>query len=185
MLESILEGCRKGRRKHQKALYQRFYGYGMSITLRYTDTREEAVEVLNDAFLKVFDNIDRFDLTRPFKPWFRTITVRTAINHYHSRKRNFETRTLELHETFLAEPETILSSISYDEMVEMVQSLTPAYRTVFNLFVIEGFTHKEIAELLGITPGTSKSNLAKAKRNLRSILNNRSKVVKRHDRKGS
>ncbi|MEX0994152.1 MAG: RNA polymerase sigma factor [Balneolaceae bacterium] len=170
MFDEIIKGCRKRRRKSQKKLYRMYYAYGMSITLRYTDSREQAAEVLNDSFMKVFDNIRKYDNSRPFKPWFRKIVINTAINHYHKQKKKRERIELEISEKYLALEETITSGISYQEIIEMVQQLTPAYRTVFNLHVIEGFTHEEIAERLGIAVGTSKSNLAKAKKNLRVIL---------------
>lgn len=147
-----------------------FYAYGMSIALRYTDSREEAAEVLNDAFMKVFDNIKKFDLERPFKPWLRRIIINTAINHFHKHKKELELEELELTANNAVSEETIISGISYEEIIDMVQQLSPAYRTVFNLYVIEDFTHKEIADMLEISVGTSKSNLSKAKRNLRSIL---------------
>ena len=147
-----------------------FYAYGMSITLRYADSRNEAVEILNDAFMKVFDNIRKYDSKKPFKPWFRQIVVNTAINHFHKNKNYRQWESLEHAASEPAVRETILSGIHYDEIVEMVQQLTPAYRAVFNLYVIDGFTHKEIAEMLDISEGTSKSNLHKAKRNLRTLL---------------
>lgn len=147
-----------------------FYAYGMSIALRYTDSREEAAEVLNDAFMKVFDNIKKFDLERPFKPWLRRIIINTAVNHFHKHKKDLELEELEAAGNKAVSEETIISGISYEEIIDMVQQLSPAYRTIFNLYVIEDFTHKEIAEMLGISEGTSKSNLSKAKRNLRSIL---------------
>lgn len=83
MFKEILKGCRKRRRKEQKELYEMFYAYGMSITLRYAASRNEAVDILNDAFMKVFTNIRKYDENNPFKPWFRKIIVNTAINHYH------------------------------------------------------------------------------------------------------
>lgn len=147
-----------------------FYAYGMSITLRYAGSRDEAVMILNDAFMKVFNNIKKYDSGRPFKPWFRQIVVNTAINHYHKSQKKSRQAEIELHELHLSENEAIVSDISYKEMIEMIQDLSPAYRTVFNLYVIEGFTHPEIAEKLDIAIGTSKSNLSKAKRNLRTIL---------------
>lgn len=147
-----------------------YYAYGMSITLRYADSRNEAVTILNEAFMKVFDNIKKYKLSRPFKPWFRRIVINTAINHYHKTKKEKERPVIDLQENSLIDEENIISGISYSEMIEMVQLLSPAYRTVFNLYVIEGFTHKEIAEQLDIAEGTSKSNLAKAKKNLRAIL---------------
>ena len=147
-----------------------FYAYGMSITLRYAESRDEAVAILNDAFMKVFTNIVKYDLDRPFKPWLRKIIVNTAINYYHRNKKSQHLENLEMAEGKLSTDEHITSGISYDEIITMVRQLTPGYRTVFNLFVIEGFKHREIADMLNISIGTSKSNLAKAKRNLQSIL---------------
>ena len=147
-----------------------FYGYGMSITLRYTESRDQAAEILNDAFMKVFNNIKKFDINRPFKPWFRRILINTAINAYHKNKRNMELTEVISEQHQIRNEEQIISGISYEELIEMVQKLSPSYRTVFNLHVIEGFTHKEIAEKLEISEGTSKSNLFKAKSNLRVML---------------
>lgn len=147
-----------------------FYSYGMSITLRYADSRDEAAAILNDSFMKVFENISRFDSQRPFKPWLRRIIVNTAINHYHKTRKEREMEEFGNVENRLAGEETVMSGISYKEIIEMVQQLTPAYRTVFNLYVIEGFRHEEIAEMLGISVGSSKSNLSRAKQNLRVLL---------------
>lgn len=147
-----------------------FYAYGMSITLRYADSRGQAAEILNDAFMKVFTNIEQYDSTRPFKPWLRRIIVNTAINHYHKHQKDRQLVDLELAENEVSTKENVLSGISYDEIIDMVQQLSPAYRTVFNLYVIEGFKHKEIADMLNIAVGTSKSNLSKAKKNLQSIV---------------
>lgn len=170
MFNKTIKGCRKRDRESQRELYEMFYGYGMSITLRYADSREEAVTILNDSFMKVFDNIRKYDTGRPFKPWLRKIIVNTAINHFHRSKKIRDRIKHETAEEEIADREMILSGISYLEIVSMVQQLTPAYRTVFNLYVIEGYKHREIAEKLGISEGTSKSNLAKAKQNLRVIL---------------
>lgn len=147
-----------------------FYAYGMSITLRYADSREQAVAILNDAFMKVYDNLRKYDSGRPFKPWLRKIIVNTAIDHFHKQKNEIKWVDLEMNGSMMATEETITSGIYYHEIIQMVQELTPVYRTVFNLHVIEGFKHEEIAEMLGIAVGTSKSNLAKAKRNLKTIL---------------
>lgn len=170
MFKKIIKGCRKRHRKSQKELYEMYYAYGMSITLRYADTRNEAAAILNDAFMKVYDNIKGYNLNRPFKPWFRRIVINTAINHYHKTKKEKERPVVDLQENSISENESIISGITYREMIEMVQLLSPVYRTIFNLYVIEGFTHKEIARKLHIAEGTSKSNLFKAKQNLRSIL---------------
>lgn len=170
ILEKIIQGCRKRRRRSQKKLYKMFYAYGMSITLRYAESRDEAAEILNDAFMKVFTNISDFNLDKPFKPWLRRIIINTAINHYHRNKQYHEMSSLDLAEETIGKEEKIIPGISYEEIIDMVQQLTPAYRTVFNLYVIEGFKHREIAEMLDIAVGTSKSNLAKAKKNLQAIL---------------
>jgi RNA polymerase sigma-70 factor (ECF subfamily) len=94
-IRDLLVGCREMQRKIQKLLYQEFYSYGMSICLRYADNRDEAAEVLNDGFMKIFQNIKKFDLSRPFKPWLRRIMVNTAINHYHQKQRELKTEEME------------------------------------------------------------------------------------------
>lgn len=170
LLNKIIKGCCKRRRKSQKELYKMFYGYGMSITLRYAESRDEAAEILNDAFMKVFTHIKDFNKDRSFKPWLRRIIINTAINHFHKNKKYREMDSVDIAEQSIGNREKILPGISYAEIIEMVQQLSPAYRTVFNLYVIEGFKHREIAKMLDIAVGTSKSNLAKAKRNLQAIL---------------
>lgn len=147
-----------------------FYAYGMSITLRYADSREQAAEMLNDAFMKVFTNIESYDPGRPFKPWLRRIVINTAINHFHKNKKQRLTESLEPIKRTLGQDQEIISGITYEEIIELVQQLTPGYRAVFNLYVIEGFKHREIADKLNISVGTSKSNLAKAKKNLQVLL---------------
>ena len=170
MLKELVRGCRKRRRESQKKLYKMFYAYGMSICLRYADSRNEAVQILNDAFMKVFSNIDSYDMDRPFKPWLRQIIVNTAINHCRKQDETEHWEELDGSEAAASHDQNIISGITYDEIIDMVRQLSPSYRAVFNLYVIEGFKHKEIAEMLGISVGTSKSNLHKAKKNLQSIL---------------
>lgn len=118
--------------------------------------------------MKIFKNLKKFDLTRPFKPWLRRILINTCINNYRKKKINF-TEDLELAKNY-SDSEEILSEISYQEILDMIRQLSPAYRTVFNLHIIEGYKHEEIAEMLNISVGASKSNLSKAKKNLQQIL---------------
>ena len=141
----------------------------MSISLRYASNRDEASEILNDAFMKLFTHLKRFDLSKPFKPWLRKIVVNTAINHYHKKQREFHVEEVQQAKNE-SDTEKILSGISYQEVIGLLQKLPPAYRTVFNLYVIEGYSHEEIAGMLNIAPGTSKSNLFKAKEQLKIIL---------------
>jgi RNA polymerase sigma-70 factor (ECF subfamily) len=143
----------------------------MSISLRYANNRDEASEILNDAFMKIFGNLKKFDLSKPFKPWLRKILVNTAINHYHKKQREMNVEEMR-NARNEADTEKILSAISYQEIIGLLQELPPAYRTVFNLYVIEGYSHDEIAAMLNIATGTSKSNLFKAKEQLKIILTN-------------
>jgi len=119
--------------------------------------------------MNIFGHLKKFDLSKPFKPWLRKILVNTAINHYHKKQREIHVEEMQ-HAKNESDAEKILSGISYQEVIGLLQKLPPAYRTVFNLYVIEGYTHEEIANLLNIAIGTSKSNLFKAKEQLKVIL---------------
>lgn len=156
-----MRGCLRRERAAQHALYQRYFPYGMSVTVRYCDDRQQAVAVLHDAYLKVFRKLDRYDARLPFEPWFRTIVVRACLDHV---RRRAKATTVELDDGLRAyDREETLSRIGYGELLGMVHRLTAGYRAVFNLYVIDGFKHEEIAERLGISVGTSKSNLSKAR----------------------
>lgn len=119
--------------------------------------------------MKIFGNLKIFDLSKPFKPWLRKILVNTAINHYHKKQKQIRGEEMQ-HARNESDTEKILSGISYQEVIGLLQKLPPAYRTVFNLYVIEGYSHEEIASMLHIAVGTSKSNLFKAKEQLKLIL---------------
>jgi len=165
----IILGCCKRERSSQNALYRLFYPYGMSIAIRYTDNKAEAISVVNDGFLKVFRNIKKFNTEQPFKPWFRKIVVNTAINHVKKQKK-FKMEIGMDGTKHIPAREEILSHIGYKELMAMVQSLSMAYRTVFNMYVIDGFKHQEIAEKLGIGVSTSKSNLTRARAKLQELV---------------
>jgi len=165
----IIKGCVKGDMKYQEMLYKKFYAYGMSITLRYTKSREEAIEVLNDSFLKVFENINKFDLNRSFKSWFRQITVNTSIDQYRKSKKLIQTNDIEDHEKDLHDPDRI-EDMEVEDLLNLLYSLPDHYRLIFNLYEIEGFDHNEIAEKLGISDSTSRANLSRAKKLLRELF---------------
>ena len=170
-LKHILIGCRNNDRGSQKALYDRFYGYALSVALSYCSLETEAREVLNDAFLKVFTGIARYDEALPFTAWLRTIVVRTAINHY--RKHLSDIVWGDLSEGLeLSVDDDFLSKMAADEVLAWVQKLPPAYRLTMNLFALEGQSHPEIAEMLGISVGASKSNLSKARAKLKQMMAN-------------
>lgn len=168
-LNNIIIGCRQNDRRSQKALYDQFYGYALAVALAYSSRLEEAREIVNDAFLKTFVGIDRYDVTLPFKAWFRTIVVRSAINYYHKYIEKLPLVDLEEAEYIGFEVDFIDNLLS-DEVLVLLQKLSPSYRLALNLYVLEGYTHPEIAEMLGISVGASKSNLFKAKRDLKILL---------------
>ena len=167
-IEALLQGCLKNDRKSQRDLYRHYYGYGLSICLRYAENRDEAVEILNEAYMKIFQNLKKFDMSKAFRPWLRKVIINTCINNFRKKKVDF---SVELDKAKnLAFADEITSGISYKEIIEMIRKLSPAYRAVFNLYVIEGYKHEEIAEMLNISVGASKSNLSRAKKHLRLIL---------------
>jgi len=133
-----------------------------AVCLRYAGNADDAQDILQDGFVKVFRNLDRFRGEGSFEGWIRRILVNTAIEHL--RRKTYlqpmgekEERTLPLHE------KTALDTLSEKDILALIQQLSPGYRTVFNMYVIEGYTHKEIGEILGISEGTSKSQLARAR----------------------
>jgi len=168
-IAQLLKNCKKNRRDAQKELYKMYYSYSMSICVRYANNKEDAVEILNDSFLKVFKYINTFDSNKPFKVWLRRILINSSIDHFKKNRQGLN--EVDIDEAKEAS-EMNAESIEYQELLLIVQKLPQAYRTVFNLKAIEGYTHEEIAELLGIAVGTSKSNYAKAKKQLQGYLNN-------------
>ena len=166
----ILEGCKKENRNCQRALYELYYGYGLSIGLRYAYNREEAVEILNDSFIKVFSKLQQYNIEQPFKPWFRRILIHSAID-YHRAQHKFPTPIDIDSVIYLLDDELPLPVLSSEEdALPLVQALPPQYRMVFNLYVMEEYDHKEIAALLGISESTSRANLARAKEKLRDSV---------------
>jgi RNA polymerase sigma-70 factor (ECF subfamily) len=126
--------------------------------------------------MKVFTQLKKFDQTRSFKSWFRRILINTSIDHLKKEMKHQFQMSIEDYEVEMEQP-TVEQKIHHEELIRLIQHLTPVYRSVFNLHVIDGYTHEEIAEMLGISVGTSKSNLAKARLNLREIL----KKIERHE----
>jgi RNA polymerase sigma factor (sigma-70 family) len=171
-----IERCAMNNRESQKKIYTSFYGYAMAVCDRYTNNQDDTVEILNDGFLKIFKEIHRYkpaysDVVSSFKGWLRKIMVYTAIDHFRKNQKHQFTTDLDNGIIQVSSGgEDAVDRLSYEEIIRSIQDLTPGYRTVLNLFIIEGFTHEEISEQLGISIGTSKSNLAKARRQLQKIL---------------
>ncbi len=168
--------CAQNDRRSQKILYNSFYGYAMAICDRYANKQEDALEILNDGFLKIFKEIHHYqpayaDVVSSFKGWLRKIMVYTAIDNFRKNHKHKVVTQLEgIVYQLESYHETAVDKLSYDEIIRGIQDLSPGYRTVFNLFVIDGLSHDEIAKQVGITSGTSKSNLSKARKQLQKIL---------------
>jgi RNA polymerase sigma factor (sigma-70 family) len=175
-------GCARNQRESQKKIYNSFYSYGMSVCLRYTNLHEDAIEIYNDSFLKIFKEIYHYkplyaDEVSSFKGWIRKIIIYTAIDYSRKNNKHFFTADFETSVIYLKDnEENVLDRMSYEEIIIAIQQLSPAYRTVLNLFIIDGFTHEEIAKQLDIAVGTSKSNLFKARQQLQQILKNENNI---------
>lgn len=167
--DSVIAACRQNNPQAQHALIRMHYGFVMSICRRYASDALSAEEILNDSFLKVFTNLHKYDHHQPFKAWLRTIAVNTSIDFYrkHLRENEFTDREYADIEDL---GEDAISRMSAEEILGMIQQLSPAYRMVFTLYVIDGYSHREIAEKLGIREGTSKSNLQDARHKLQAML---------------
>lgn len=165
----LIRGCVNDDRKSQASIYKKYYGYAMAICLRYSDNREEAKEILNDAFLSAFLSLKGGVEVRSFKFWLRRIIINTAIDKFRKSKKIVNTIELSIAED-TKNNYSILDTLSEKEIITFIQRLSPMYKLVFNLFVIEGFSHREISDQLGISISTSKANLTRAKARLRKLL---------------
>lgn len=173
----MLAGCQRQERGCQRQLYLQYYSYALSICLRYLHDRDTALEAVNDSFLKVFQDVHRFDTSRypdlsgSWRGWLRRIVVRTAIDRFRATSRHaFHTSLEAVAPSYPDDSHSPLDTLSFEELLVVVGQLTPAYRAVFNMFAIDGYSHEEIAQQLGISVGASKSNLSKARAHLRASL---------------
>jgi RNA polymerase sigma factor (sigma-70 family) len=170
--EALIEGCKRRDTSCCEVLYRRYASRLMSIALRYANTTFEAEDILQEAFIRIFQSLHSYRHQGSFEGWLKRIVVHTAINHYHKHKKHFVLAKSEEENDYDGEAyeEDVVDRLSADELLRVIQSLPEGYRLVFNLYEIEEYTHQEIATLLGIQEGTSKSQLAKAKRFLRKRL---------------
>ncbi len=168
-LDIILEGCRQNNRASQQRLYVQFYNYAMTIGRRYMGNVETAEEVVNDAFFKAFTKIHMFNGNQPFRPWLRRVIVNTAIDRLRSNLNiTPETELQTWHDPGALTG--IEEELTREQIWAMLDQLPPGYRAVFNLAVIDGFSHEEIAATLQISVGASKSNLSRARQYLKTLL---------------
>ena len=173
----LIKGCIAGDRAFQTKLYDLFAPKMMGVCLRYSKNREEAEEVLQEGFLKVFTYIKNFRGDGSFEGWIRKIMVNCTLSRYRNKSTLHLVTGLDTFSNNDASTTDIASNLDAKELLTLVQSLPPGYRTVFNLFVFEGFKHREIADALGISEGTSKSNLSDARAFLQKALAPKKKLV--------
>jgi RNA polymerase sigma factor (sigma-70 family) len=168
-LDEIIQGCLRKKEKSQEMLYKRFFGYALRVALIYNRNRENALEIVNDSFFKVFNQIDRYDNSQPFKNWLAKIVVNTSIDRFRKNKKNIQ---LDEKETFFVPDESpdILAQLSAEDILGLMNRLPEIQRLVFSLYEIEGYTHDEISSLLSIPENSSRVYLTRAKRRLRELF---------------
>jgi RNA polymerase sigma factor (sigma-70 family) len=175
-IESVIEGCLKAKRHSQKELYKKYYGFAMGICMRYCSNEDDAKELVNDSFLKVYKSLGVFvpapgNYEKSLSGWIKSIVVHTSIDAF--RKKSNNLLIVEVNNSHQEIPDydtSAINTMSYKEIIETVQKLSPVYRTIFNLYVIDGYKHEEISAQLNISVGASKSNLAKARMNIQKML---------------
>lgn len=153
----------------QKKLYEDHYTIMYPLCMRYATDEDEAYDILHEGFIKVFRHISKYQVGTSLKAWIKRIMINTAIDYYRKRSRRRVEDIDGARGVSSADPD-VVSQLSADEIIGSLQKLSPAYRSVFNLYVIEGYSHKEVAEMLNISESTSRSNLVKARHKLRTIL---------------
>jgi len=166
---NIIEGCRKGERKFQEKLYKYFYSYAFNISRLYTYSVEDAEEVMNESFLKLFNSFNKFDETRSLKTWIRTIIINTAIDNYRKNSRHFGLFNI-IETKAQVDENDIISKLNFQEIIEALNTLPEVYRLTFNLYEIQGYSHKEIAKKLNISINSSRAYLMRAKNKLKIEL---------------
>lgn len=167
----LIAGCLKGKNSHQLALYNKYAGRMMGICLRYIKERNEAEDVFQESFVKVFKNLESYKGPN-LEAWMKKIFINSCINSYHRNKKFYNQVDYEEVSEANFIFDDALSSISNDELLKLINEMPAGYRLVFNLYAIEGYNHKEIGTLLNINEGTSKSQLSKARKHLQKILIN-------------
>ena len=178
----LVRRCAGGDIRSQELLYRRYFSFAMSICIRYARDENEAMEIVNDSYMKVLEKIKDYDQSRPFKSWYGKILVNTAIDNYRKNLKNNEYVSIDtITETGENDPE-IETELSVSDILKLYSYLPANYRITFNLFEMEGYSHEEIGQMLGVTASTSRANLARAKKMLRELYQRHIiSVKKRHE----
>lgn len=182
--QKIIEGCINGKRHAQSMLYSLYAPTMLGICMRYARNKSEAEDILQDGFVKIFTNLKTFRGDGSFEGWLKRIMVNTAITHNkQSMKHQYHTDIDAIEETLLVDEEENNNELAniklpQETLINMIQNLPEGYRTVFNLYVFENYSHKEIADMMNISVNTSKSQLSKARRNLVSKITQLTGITK-------
>jgi RNA polymerase sigma-70 factor (ECF subfamily) len=180
--DEIIKGCISGKSEAQEALYKKYSGKLFGISLRYTKDRSAAEDVLHEAFIKIFNHISGYKGTGSFEGWMRRIVINTALEKFRKQFQMYSISEVnENEESF--KYNHILTDIEAKDLLTLIQDLPSAYKMVFNLYAIDGYTHKEIGEILGISEGTSKSNLSRARKLLQAKIEDRFIIREEEHRK--
>ena len=163
-IKKIIKGCLAGDRRDQELLYRRYASKLYAVCLQYSGNDEEARDILQEGFIKIFEHLDRYKYEGSFEGWMRRITVNTALERFRSRHNLYRVDDIDT----IQEPETEPDNYDYagleaNDLLDIIRELPPKYRMVFNLYAIEGYSHKEISKMVKISEGTSKSNLSRAR----------------------
>lgn len=177
----LISGCLKGKELHQEVLYKRYFSFAMSVCIRYTKDRNEAMEIVNDSYMKVLENLAAYDPSKSFKAWYSRILVNTSIDNYRRNLKHSSSVSIDNIDQEEQEPEIDIE-LSVNDILKIFSRIPEQYKVTFNLFEIEGYSHEEIGKLLGVTTSTSRSNLARAKKMVREIYMKEFKsAAKRHE----
>ncbi len=173
--KKIIDDCLKGKKRAFLQLYNTYSTVMLGVCLRYARNKSEAEDILQDGFVKVFQNISSYSFKGSFEGWIKRIMINTALNHNRNNlKHYFHSDVDEIEEFTLIETNVVIDKQEYplntDELMKLIQVMPPGYKTVFNLYVFEGYSHKEIADMLEISENTSKSQLSKARKYLKNKI---------------
>jgi RNA polymerase sigma factor (sigma-70 family) len=165
----LIQHCKNGSLKYQELLYKRFYGYAMGVSLRYSINRDDAQEVVNDAFIKVFNTINTYHTDRPFKAWLRRIVINTAIDR-RRKDLKYQLHTDIESAVHIGHTTTAVEFLNAEDILRMLKTLPAIQSTIFNMYEIDGYNHDEIAVILSIPASSSRVYLSRAKEKLRKTL---------------
>jgi len=163
-IREIIKGCLNGNRKDQELLYRRHSAKLYAVCLQYSGNDDEAKDILQEGFIKIFENLQSYKFEGSFEGWMRRITVNTALEKYRSRNNLYKVEDIDQISETESEPDADdYNGLEAYDLLGIIRELPPKYRMVFNLYAIEGYSHKEISKMVNISEGTSKSNLSRAR----------------------